>query len=171
MGRILATLVGGPAKMSTSPIKAMNATSLDPIDRKILEELLADARIPISTLAERVHLSRHAVRHRIDRLEAQKIIAGYTIHLGNVSKPKTRAIIRVYRKDRMRGTDVTDAIARIPEVTSCFVVSGDSDLILHIEAESQDRVNAIWSQLSALPGVADTNTAFVLSAVIDRRRS
>jgi DNA-binding Lrp family transcriptional regulator len=50
------------------------------------------------------------------------------------------------------------------------VVSGDSDLILHIEAESQDRVNAIWSQLSSLPGVTDTNTAFVLSAIVDRRQ-
>ena len=148
----------------------MSFIQLDNIDRKIIEELLADARIPIATLAERVHLSRNAVRHRVDRLEAQKVITGYTIHLGGVSKPKTRAIIRVYRKDRMRGKDVTDAIEKIPEVTTCYVVSGDSDLILHVEAESQERVNAIWSQLSALPGVADTNTAFVLSAVVDRRR-
>lgn len=149
----------------------MSAAELDPIDRKILEELLTDARIPIATLARRVHLSRHAVRHRIDRLEAQNVITGYTIRLGEANRPKARAIIRLYRKDRMRGKEVTDAIARIPEVTTCYVVSGDSDLILHIEAESQERVNAIWSHLSTLPGVTDTNTAFVLSAVVDRRRS
>lgn len=151
---------------------AISPVALDAIDRKILEELLADARIPVATLAQRVHLSRHAVRHRIDRLEALKVIAGYTIQLGEGSAKKhtIRAIIRVYRKDRMRGTEVTDAIAKIPEVTYCYVVSGDSDLIIHIEAESQDRVNAIWSHLSNLPGVADTNTAFVLSSVIDRRR-
>jgi Lrp/AsnC family transcriptional regulator, leucine-responsive regulatory protein len=150
----------------------MSAVELDAIDRKILEELTTDARLPVATLAQRVHLSRHAVRHRIDRLEALKVIAGYTIRLGEgpARKPTTRAIIRVYRKDRMRGTEVTEAIARIPEVTYCCVVSGDSDLIVHIEAESQDRVNAIWSHLSNLPGVADTHTAFVLSSVIDRRR-
>jgi Lrp/AsnC family transcriptional regulator, leucine-responsive regulatory protein len=150
----------------------MSTAELDAIDRKILEELLADARIPVATLAQRVHLSRHAVRHRLDRLEALKVIAGYTIRLGEgtAKKPTARAIIRVYRKDRMRGTEVTDAIAKIPEVTYCYVVSGDSDLIVHIEAESQDRVNAIWSHLANLPGVADTNTAFVLSCVLDRRR-
>jgi Lrp/AsnC family transcriptional regulator, leucine-responsive regulatory protein len=147
----------------------MSALELDQIDHRIIEELLADARIPIATLAQRVHLSRHAVRHRIDRLEAQKVITGYTIRLGEINKPKARAILNVYRKDRMRGKDVTDAIAKIPEVTTCYVVSGDSDLILHIEAESQDRVNAIWSQLANLPGVTDTNTAFVLSTVVDRR--
>lgn len=150
----------------------MNPVELDAIDRRIIEELLVDARIPIATLALRVHLSRHAVRHRVDRLEALKVIAGYTIRLGEgtAKKPTTRAIIRVYRKDRMRGTEVTDAIAKIPEVTYCYVVSGDSDLIIHLEADSQDRVNAIWSHLSNLPGVADTNTAFVLSSVVDRRR-
>lgn len=145
-------------------------TELDPIDRRILDELSADARLPIATLAQRVHLSRHAVRNRLDRLEAQKIITGYTIRLGEASAPKARAILRVYRKDRMRGKDVTDAIAKIPEVTTCYVVSGDSDLVLHIEAESQDRINAIWSQLANLPGVTDTNTAVVLSTVVDRRR-
>lgn len=145
-------------------------TELDPIDRRILDELSADARLPIATLAQRVHLSRHAVRNRLDRLEAQKVITGYTIRLGEAQTPKARAILRVYRKDRMRGKDVTDAIARIPEVTTCYVVSGDSDLVLHIEAESQDRINAIWSQLANLPGVTDTNTAVVLSTVVDRRR-
>lgn len=150
----------------------MSAVELDDIDRKILDELTSDARIPVATLAQRVHLSRHAVRHRIDRLEALKIITGYTVRLGEgpAKKPTTRAIIRVYRRDRMRGTEVTEAIARIPEVTYCYVVSGDSDLIVHIEAETQDRVNAIWSHLSNLPGVADTNTAFVLSSIVDRRR-
>lgn len=145
-------------------------TELDPIDRRILDELSADARLPIATLAQRVHLSRHAVRNRLDRLEAQKVITGYTIRLGETQAPKARAILRVYRKDRMRGKDVTDAIAKIPEVTTCYVVSGDSDLVLHIEAESQDRINAIWSQLANLPGVTDTNTAVVLSTVVDRRR-
>jgi len=148
----------------------MTTPDLDSIDRSILDELLADARIPIATLAQRVHLSRQAVRHRIDRLEAQNVIAGYTIRLGAASAPRALAIIRVYRKDRMRGRDITEIIAGIPEVTTCYVVSGDSDLILHIEAESQERISRIWEQLANLPGVVDTHTATVLSTVVDRRR-
>jgi DNA-binding Lrp family transcriptional regulator len=148
----------------------MNATELDSIDRKILDELLADARIPIATLAHRVNLSRHAIRHRIDRLESLKVISGYTIRMGNQwdGEHAVRAIIMVYRKDRMRGTDVTSAIMKIPEVTFCYIVSGMFDLVVHIEAESVDRVNTIWAHLANLPGVQDTHTTFVLSAVIDR---
>jgi DNA-binding Lrp family transcriptional regulator len=148
----------------------LNASELDAIDRRILDELLADARIPIATLAYRVHLSRHAIRHRIDRLESLKVISGYTIRLGQPMDDKhaVRAIIMVYRRDRMRGTDVVRAIELIPEVTFCYIVSGMFDLVVHIEAESIDRVNAIWAHLADLPGVQDTHTTFVLSPIIDR---
>ncbi len=144
---------------------------LDIVDRKIVEQLLADARVPIATLALRVGLSRHAIRHRIDRLEAWKVIAGYTIRLSNPTpeQPFVRAIIMVYRKDRMRGADVLTEITRIPEVSYCYVLSGDFDLIVHLEARSQERINAIWLQIANLPGVTDTHTTFVLSSVIDRR--
>ena len=40
---------------------------------------------------------------------------------------------------------------------------------MELEADSQDRVNAIWAQLATMPGVADTNTAFVLSTIVERR--
>jgi Lrp/AsnC family transcriptional regulator, leucine-responsive regulatory protein len=144
---------------------------LDAIDRKILDELLVDARVPIATLALRVGLSRHAVRHRIDRLEAHKVIAGYTIRLTERSKgtPPARAVMMVYRKDRMRGADVTTAIAAIPEVTHCYVLSGAFDLIAYIEAESHERINNIWSYISSLSGVADIVTNFALASVLDRR--
>lgn len=146
----------------------MGTADIDAIDRKILAALQVDARIPVTTLARQIHLSRHAVRYRMERLEAMGVIAGYTIRLGDAVRPKSRAILQVYRKDRMRGQDVTDAIARIPEVTACYVVSGDSDLILLIEAESQEHVGAIWSRLSHLEGVVGTNTSFVLSCIVDR---
>jgi DNA-binding Lrp family transcriptional regulator len=144
---------------------------LDAIDRKILDELLVDARVPIATLAMRVGLSRHAVRHRIDRLEAHKVIAGYTIRLTERSRETqpARAVMMVYRKDRIRGADVTTAIAAIPEVTNCYVLSGAFDLIAYIEAESHERVNHIWSYISSLPGVADIVTNFALASVLDRR--
>ncbi|HYD78703.1 MAG TPA: Lrp/AsnC family transcriptional regulator [Paucimonas sp.] len=144
---------------------------LDAIDRKIIDELIADARVPIATLAVRVGLSRHAVRHRIDRLEAHKVIAGYTIRLTERARgaPLARAIMMVYRKDRIRGADVTTAIAAIPEVTHCFVLSGAFDLIVYIEADSHERVNNIWAQIAALPGVADIVTNFALASVLDRR--
>lgn len=148
----------------------MHDNQLDNIDRKILNELSRDARTPVSTLAQKVGLSRQATRQRIDRLEAHGVIAAYTIRQQRPrgSEALVSAVMQVYRKDRMRGSDVNRAIAAIPEVVYCAVLSGNIDLLLTVEARSHERVNEIWAYISSLPGVENTETHFVLSTIVDR---
>ncbi len=50
---------------------------LDSYDRAILKELDSDARQPLSTLSRKVHLSRDAIRNRINRLLKARIIRGF----------------------------------------------------------------------------------------------
>jgi DNA-binding Lrp family transcriptional regulator len=105
----------------------------------------------------------------VDRLERQGYIQGYTIVAGSVGQSMVSAFLMIYRKDRMRGADVLAALRTIPEVVLCDVLSGDFDLLVRLEARSLDRVQEIWEQIAALPGVADTVTALTLSNVIRRR--
>lgn len=142
---------------------------LDRADERILAELTKNARISHAELAARINLSRNAVRQRIDRLERDGLIVGYTIIAGN-GRPAvstTAAIIFVYRQDRMRGGDVVSALKHIPEVVACDVMSGEFDLVVRVEAAYVDRIREVW-QISALPGVRDTLTAFALSSIIRR---
>lgn len=77
---------------------------LDQFDIRIMDELRRNARIPHAELAERIHLSRNAVRARIERLEVVGYITGYTITEGEGGlSTKLAALIFVYRHDRMRG--------------------------------------------------------------------
>jgi len=145
------------------------ASHLDDIDQQLLAALTADARMPMVTLAAKVHLSRNAVRQRIERMERDGVIAGYTVVRGTASRPRVTAMVMVYRVDRMRDDRVIAALRGIPEVTRCDVLSGAYDLFVTVEADSMDRVGQIWEQIAALPGVADTVTAVSLSRAIDRR--
>ncbi|MGN6221422.1 MAG: Lrp/AsnC family transcriptional regulator [Microbacterium sp.] len=147
----------------------MAASHLDDIDQQLLAALTADARMPMVSLAGKVHLSRNAVRQRIERMERDGVIAGYTVVRGTASRPRVTAMVMVYRVDRMRDDRVIGALRGIPEVTRCDVLSGAYDLFVTVEADSMDRVGQIWEQIAALPGVADTVTAVSLSRAIDRR--
>lgn len=147
----------------------MAASHLDDIDQQLLAALTADARMPMVTLAGKVHLSRNAVRQRIERMERDGVIAGYSVIRGTASRPRVTAMVMVYRVDRMRDDRVIAALRGIPEVTRCDVLSGAYDLFVTLEADSMDRVGHIWEQIAALPGVADTVTAVSLSRAIDRR--
>jgi DNA-binding Lrp family transcriptional regulator len=51
---------------------------LDIIDRKILSFLQEDARITLTEMAKRLYISRNAVRYRIELMEKQGLIEGYT---------------------------------------------------------------------------------------------
>src|SRR6476661_2460746 len=146
----------------------MDRVSLDQIDQRILAELTKNARISHAELASKVLLSRNAVRQRIDRMERQGYIQGYTVVSGASGLSPVSAFLMVYRKDRVRGLDVISALRSIPEVVLCDVVSGDFDLLVRLEARSLERIQEIWEQIAALPGVMDTVTAMTLSSLIRR---
>lgn len=143
--------------------------SLDAVDEKILAKLTENARLSHNEIAAIVNLSRNAVRARIERLERDGIIRQYTIRTGSfgVDTQPIRALIFVYRKDRMRGGDVLAFIKSAHEVLSCDVMSGDLDIVLHVEAMDADRIHRLWRSLSSLPGVMNTVTSFVLSRIKD----
>ena len=144
---------------------------MDAIDQKIIAELTRNARVSYAELAGKVQLSRNAVRQRIDRLERQRHIAGYTIvRAGDDTRDVVSALVLVYRQDRMRGGDVLAAITRIPEVVICEILSGDFDIMVRLEAASLERIRGIWEDIAQMPGVRDTVTALTLSSVVNRSR-
>nr|WP_319516869.1 Lrp/AsnC family transcriptional regulator [uncultured Cohaesibacter sp.] len=140
--------------------------SLDICDRKILKELSANARISHSELGKKIHLSRNAVRQRIERLERDGVIRAYTVRLGDdtsAADNRVSAVIFVYRADRMRGGEVIKTIKNINETVSCEVLSGEFDLLVRLKTVKADRLREIWTIISDLPGVKDTVTSMVLA--------
>ncbi|MEU6917026.1 Lrp/AsnC family transcriptional regulator [Streptomyces olindensis] len=144
---------------------------MDAIDEKIIAELTRNGRISHSELADKVLLSRNAVRQRIERLEREGHIAGYTIvRADGDTGDVVSALVLVYRQDRMRGGDVLAALKRIPEVVICEILSGDFDIMVRVEAASLERIRGIWEDIAQMPGVRDTVTALTLSRVVNRPR-
>jgi len=143
---------------------------LDNIDQKIVQALVKNARLPMADLARKVNLSRNAVRHRVEKLERAHVITGYkaVLGLGRPADSGFIAVIRVYRQDRMRGADVIKMISEFPEVKSCYVMSGEDDLMLKVQASSNDRIHEIWQAISEHPGVLNTTTSFVMSSLFEK---
>ena len=140
-------------------------TQLDNFDHKIMQALTGNARISITDLSHHVNLSRNAVTNRISKLEKSGFIKGYTAILGDglTDNESVVASIMVFRKDRMRNNEVIEYADKVPEIKSCFIVSGEYDIFLNVSASSQERIHEIWKDISNLKSVDNTNTVFVLS--------
>jgi Lrp/AsnC family transcriptional regulator, leucine-responsive regulatory protein len=156
---------GCPAKCQNA---GMPKPDLDDMDRRLLAELNADARLTQVALAARVGLSRSAVQERLKRLERDGVILGYRLRLGQNSDPGVRAYLLV----RGSGPNHEKALRRLqgfPEVCVADSVSGDIDLVLQLEAERLEDINRIRDEVAKLPGIASTQTLLVMSPRFDRR--
>lgn len=144
--------------------------TLDGIDEAILELITGDGRMPLTGLAQRLKLGRSTVQVRLARLEAEGVIAGYTIRQGPTHPAGTglRALVTVTAEHR-RLTDVGEALARIPEVTEVCSISGEADLVLDVRATGAANLDQVLATVRSVEGVLHASSSVVLATRVGAR--
>jgi DNA-binding Lrp family transcriptional regulator len=146
--------------------------SLDKIDSRILKALAADARLPVSQIADMAGLSQSACTRRIQSLEQRGAIVGYTAQLDSrkLGWPVTALVditLNTQAEDVLRRFE--NAVGDIAGVTECSLISGAHDYRLKILCRDLDDYERIHREhLGKLPGVATIGSSFVLRSVQTR---
>lgn len=141
---------------------------MDEIDTRLIDALREDARAPAAALARALGLSRTTVQSRLERLERQGVISGYTVRLSDAHE---RGQIHAYvmmTVSHKQVAAVIAAIRRLPGVRSLQSVSGPFDLIARAMTPSVAEMDTLIDALGALEGVERTTSSIVLSTKIDR---
>ena len=142
--------------------------TLDDTDRALLALLRENARAPTADLARRLGLSRTTVQSRIERLERQHVIGGYTISVPDEYEASlVRAHVMITLVPKQSGA-IEAALRRIPELRVLHSVSGPFDLIAIVAAHSIVELDHLIDRIGALDGVERTTSAIVLSTRIER---
>jgi DNA-binding Lrp family transcriptional regulator len=141
----------------------------DPIVRRVLAALVADARRDPERLAALAGLSPDQVRELIGTLEQQKVIRSYktVVDWDRLGAERVVAFIDVsVSPQREVGFDqVAARIYRHPEVRSVHLVSGGHDLRIVVEAPTMREISQFVSEkLAPIDHVTATNTHFLLKA-------
>ncbi len=146
----------------------MTTITLGATDTALLALLRENARTPTAELARRLQLSRTTVQSRIERLERQGVVAGYTVVVADeVEAHLVRAHVLITLAPRKSGA-IELALRRIAEVRVLHSVSGPFDLIAIVAAASIGELDALIDRIGAIDGVERTTSAIVLSTRIDR---
>jgi DNA-binding Lrp family transcriptional regulator len=132
----------------------------------VLKALRENARRSAAEIAEMGNFEVSAVEEVIKKLEDEHIICGYTAICDDSADDGTvKAVIEVrVSPSRDGGFDqVAKRIARYPEVTDLFLISGSFDLLITINGKSLKEVaNFVASKLATIDGVLSTSTGFML---------
>jgi len=137
---------------------------LDDLDLAILAALEENARLPVSELARRLGAPGSTIRDRIQRLEEEEVILGYTVRL-NAAKLGLgiKAILQVARDERFSLDEFHRESAELPAVTNVQLVTGQTDELITVYARDVEHLKEIiYDVVGALPGVTRSNTAIVL---------
>ena len=144
---------------------AENTPEIDATDLEIIELLRADARRTLADVAERVSLSAPAVKRRVDRLERDGVIKGYTVLVDHALLGRP---LQAFTELRFAGNLPVDQIAGIaegiPEVQTIFTTAGDPDALAWIRVRDVDDLKRVIDLLRRSGRVTGTKTLMVLGS-------
>ncbi|MFC6953869.1 MULTISPECIES: Lrp/AsnC family transcriptional regulator [Halorubellus] len=132
---------------------------MDELDRRILNILRRDARTPYTEIAEEVGTSEGTVRNRVERMTEDDVIERFTVstRTGNV-----KAMIEVGVAVDVATGEVADRMADWDEVDFVWMVSGEEDIVLVVDAADTQGVNELITQARELEEVDATKTRLIL---------
>lgn len=133
---------------------------LDKLDRKILELVAQNARIPFLEVARACNVSGAAIHQRIQKLMNLGVIKGseFVIDTYKIGY-QTCAFIGVVLKDLNHFEDVVAKIKDIPEVVECHYATGKYAMFIKIYArDNRHLLQIILEKLGAIEGVLTTET-------------
>jgi DNA-binding Lrp family transcriptional regulator len=142
---------------------------MDDIDRKIVALLRENARRSFKDIGDRVHLTAPAVKRRVDRLERDGVVRGYT---AVVDPPAfgwhAEAFVDLYCEGHMPGEAIKHAVEGEPGVVSAHTVAGEASALLHVMAQDMQDLELALERIRATDGVTRTVTEVVLSTLFQR---
>jgi len=132
-------------------------------DQKLLTLLRHNGRRSISDLAAELGLSRATVRARIERMEREGDIVGYTVILraDAISMP-VRGIMLIEVEGRAADR-IVDVLGGFPEISAVHTTNGKWDLVAEFGTSSLSDLDAILRRIRLIPGVTASETNLLLA--------
>ena len=137
---------------------------IDKLDRKILEIISQNARVPFKDVAEACGVSRAAIHQRVQKMIELKVIvgSGYFIN-SKVLGYNTCTYIGVKLERGSMYKDVVPELEKIPEVVECHFTTGPYTMLIKLYARDNEHfMELLNGRIQEIPGVISTETMISL---------
>lgn len=141
---------------------------MDHIDQQILALLQENADLPLSDIAERVHLSTTPCWRRIQRLEEDGTIRR-RVALLDPRKLNVGVTVFVLLRTNQHNQDwfarLSATISEIPEVVDFYRMSGSIDYLLRVVVPDIAAYDAVYKRLTRDIEIFEVNSSFAMEEI------
>ncbi|VVC71808.1 putative HTH-type transcriptional regulator [uncultured archaeon] len=144
-----------------------NEQALDELDRRILRELAANARISARKLGSKIGAATSTVSARMSWLERRGVIKGYGVKIdyGKLGFEWVTLIEIVAKKGGIK--ESAAKVAKLANVFAVYDLTGETDCMALARFRSRAELDRFVKDLQEVPGIERTITHIVLNTVKD----
>ena len=140
-------------------------TSIDHLDRKILERVLGDGRVSFRQLASEMGVSTTTVASRVARLQKAGIIGGYSALVDFQRLGYELTVVTEIHVSKGKLVEMEQEIARLRNVCAVYDVTGEIDAIVIAKCHSREELSRFTKSLLSMHFVERCNSHVVLTTV------
>ena len=143
---------------------------VDDLDKKILEMISCNARIPFKDVAEACGVSRAAVHQRVQHLIEANVITGSGFHVDpSCLGYNTCTYIGITLEKASMYNRVVEELEKIPEIVECHFTTGPYTMLIKLYAKDNAHLMTLLNdRLQEIDGVVSTETLISLKQSIKK---
>lgn len=143
---------------------------IDDLDRRILEIIMHNARIPSKDVAAVCGVSRAAVHQRIQRMIDLEVITGSGYHVDTkILGYHTCTYIGIKLERGNMYRDVIPELEKIREIVECHYTTGPFTILCKLYANNNEHLMELLNnRIQNIPGVVSTETLISLEQSMKR---
>ncbi len=137
---------------------------LDKIDRQIIKLLMKDSRMPYAEMARRLHLSRVAVRERVNSLLKRGVIEEFTIVVNSQAFGYyLNVFLEIQVKPHMLH-EVAEKLAKDEKVFVVYQMTGATTLHVHAFVEGTEQLDQFMKErVYSIPGIVQVHSHILIA--------
>ena len=148
-------------------------SDLDEFDHRIVRALLADGRMTVADLADRIGLTRTPTQLRLRRLIEAGVIRGFRAIVDPALLGKEHVAFAEVKLSDTREKALAEfnaAVLKVPEIEECHMIASSFDYLLKVRtADIRTYRRVLGERISSLPHVESTSTYVAMETVREGR--
>jgi DNA-binding Lrp family transcriptional regulator len=141
---------------------------IDEKDRRILDELMEDARKSVVDISNELEIPRATVQERIQKMKRNGLIRKFVAvpDYSQLGRPVTVFILVSFMPGTVSQRQLGEQISHLPRVEEVHLITGEWDIMLKVRAESMDELGKlVLDNLRAMKGVMRTVTCVCFNTI------